>query len=660
MTRYRMSFFPMLVAIPALLSLSAAAQGTDPPPAPSEEQALEERWIQMKLEQGESHASGLRPELGPVILGNPTQAVVALRVGLYYSYTSTGAYSEFASLHHPFVDVSNTVGDAHVLDRASGKQIVAIAPGTIVHVARDGTGYQVSLGGAPFGTFGGPIFFRPTDAANLFRVESIRRSFGGVQVPLYRGALEVARGSATQASRVNLVNLVELEDYVPGVVANESLSSFHVDALKAQAVAARGYAVANVGRYQGLGYPFDLVDSSSSQVYRGFISEHPKAVQAAAETTGLVASYEGRIISALYSSSFGGHSESNEWIFNNPSSQLPGTNVTPYLRGVYDGEGAPPDFTSEAELAAFWTVPQPAIFDDCARVGNRFSRWRIVLTGAQIKARLTPGRYVLLAGDVTGSIAEVRLVTRMGASARAAIARIGLTTGEVEVRGWDNLRNVLGRTAASTPATCAASPIAANFTLDNPSVIEVAKNLEGHGRPGDGVGWRLGTQRRAEPVRIQRQGKGGPGLPADPEGVLHGGGRGRLPARHRPGAGRRTAHAAAVVLRAERAGHPRGAAGGPQGAARAHQSGVRPLLRRGRARGGHGDVGRLALSRARAQRGPVQPGRARGEGDRHRRHRVAARTGEPARERSARRASRRPTPRFRRSSFHTITSSITL
>ena len=479
MTRYRMSFFPMLVAIPALLSPSAAAQGTDPPPAPFEEQALEERWIQMKLEQGESHASGLRPELGPVILGNPTRAVVALRVGLYYSYTSTGAYSEFASLHHPFVDVSNTVGDVHVLDRASGKQIVAIAPDTIVHVAHDGTGYQVSLDGAPLGTFGGPIFFRPTEAANLFRVESIRRSFGGVQVPLYRGALEIASGSATQASRVNLVNVVELEDYVPGVVANESLSSFHLDALKAQAVAARGYAVANVGRYQGLGYPFDIVDSSSSQVYRGFISEHPKAVQAAAETTGLVASYEGRIISALYSSSFGGHSESNEWIFNSPSSQLPGTNVTPYLRGVYDGEGVPPDFTNEEELAAFWTAPQPAIFDDCARVGNRFSRWRIVLTGAQIKARLTPGRYVLLAGDVTGSITEVRLVTRMSASARAAIARIGLTTGEVEVRGWDNLRNVLGRTAVSTPAMCAASPIAANFTLDNPSVIEVAKNLEG-------------------------------------------------------------------------------------------------------------------------------------------------------------------------------------
>jgi len=476
MKRFMISGVALPIAIGALLGIGAAAQ--EPPP-PTEEQQLEEEWIQTKLEHGESHASGMRPELGPVILGNPTQAVVVLRVGLYYSYTSSGAYSEFASLHHPYADISHTAGDVHVLDRATGRQVVAIEPGRIIHLAYDGTGYQVSVDGVPLGAFGGPIFFRPTNAANFFRVESIQRTFGGNKVPLYRGAIEVARGNSTQPNRVNVVNVVELEDYVPGVVVNESLSSFQVAALKAQAVAARGYAVANIGRYGALGYPFDIVDSSSSQVYRGVISEHVKAVQAATETTGLVASYEGRIITALYSSSFGGYSENNEWIFNSPSSQLPGSNVTAYLRGIYDGDGTPPDFSTEAGTAAFWTAPQPSIFDDCVRVGNRFSRWRIVLTGAQIKSRRTTGRYVRIAGNLTGSITDVSFTTRMGASARAAIARIGLTTGEVEVRGWDNLRNVLGRTAVSTPAMCVASNIAANFTLNNPSVIEVAKNPDG-------------------------------------------------------------------------------------------------------------------------------------------------------------------------------------
>lgn len=439
----------------------------------------EEQWIQSKAEQGDSHASGMRPELGPVILGNPTRAVAVLRVGLYYSYTATGAFSEFASLHHPFADISNTAGDVHVLDEATGKQIMAIVPGMIVHVAFDGTGYQVSVDNALLGTFAGPIFFKPTDATNRFRVESIRRTYGTTQVPLYRGAIRIARSTATQPNRVNVVNVIEVEDYVPGVVVNESIASFHIEALKAQAVAARGYAISNIKRYERLGYPFDIVDSSSSQVYRGVISEHVKAVQASAETTGLVAAYDGKIIEALYSSSFGGHSENNEWIYNQPTTQFPGSNPTAYLRGVYDGDGTAPDFTTNEGIAAFWTVSRPDIYDDCVRVGNRFSRWRFVLTGAQIKSRLTAGRYVLISGDITGNITDVELVSRMSGSARIGIARIKLTTGQVEVRGWDNLRNVLGRTAVSTPAMCTATAIAANFTLNNPSYIETTKNLDG-------------------------------------------------------------------------------------------------------------------------------------------------------------------------------------
>jgi SpoIID/LytB domain protein len=445
-----------------------------------DDQQLEEQFIQSHAENGDSHASGMRPELGPVVLGNPTQSVVTLRVGLYYSFTSTGAFSEFSTLHHPFADISNTAGDVHILDRSTGKQILAVSPGMIAHVTyTDGAGYNVSVDGVDLGTFGGPIFFRPTDVTNRFRVESIRRTFGTTQVPMYRGAIEIARGRITQSNRVNVVNVITLEDYVPGVVVNESIASFHIEALKAQAIAARGYAVANIGRFAASGYPFDIVDSSSSQVYRGVISEHVKALQASAETTGLVASYQGKIISALYSSSFGGYSENNEWIFNSPSTVFPGTNAVPYLRGIYDGDGIAPDFSSDAGIDAFWKVSQPNIYDDCARVGNRFSRWRIVLTGAQIKSRLTTGRYVLISGSLSGNITDVQLVTRMDASARYGIARITLTSGVVEVRGWDNLRNVLGRSAVSTPAMCAASNIAANFTLNNPSALEVTHNLDG-------------------------------------------------------------------------------------------------------------------------------------------------------------------------------------
>ena len=474
-----------------LLAVPAVAQSPDQNPSPptttaQSEQELLEEYIRTRMENGQSHASGGRPDLGPVVLGNPTQAVVALRVGLYFSTLSptTGAIvSEFATLHHPYVELTNTDGDVKVIDRSTAKAITVMSAGSRVRVEHDGTGFLVTQDGSVVGTFAGPVFFRPTSTANLFQVESIRRSFGGTKVPRYRGAIEVARGSVTAAQpapRVNLVNIVEVEDYVPGVVANESIASFAIEALKAQAVAARGYAIANVGNYVARGYPFDIVDSSASQVYRGVISEHVNAVRAASETFGLVATYNGQIISALYSSSFGGHSENNEWIFNSPASSLPGTNGLPYLRGIFDGTDPAPDLSNEPGIDAFWrTNPLPQIYDDCLSTGNGFSRWTFVLPAATIKSRLTTGNSVLISGDRSGTIADLEIIQRMAASARAAVVRIMLTSGVVEVRGWDNLRNVLGRTSAAAPRACGTSLIAQNFTLNNPSSLDIARNADG-------------------------------------------------------------------------------------------------------------------------------------------------------------------------------------
>lgn len=453
----------------------------------TEQEELEEEHIRSRMENGDSHASGGRPELGPVVLGNPTAAVALIRVGLNTTtFNANGTVAtEFSSLHHTFVELSNTDGAVKVINRADGKEILEMWPGMRIRVEHDGLGFLVSQDGVLIGSFEGPVLFRPTTLENLFRVEHIRRVFGGTKVPTYRGAMEVGRGSTTKGLpppfRVNLYNIIEVEDYVPGVVANESIASFAIEALKAQAVAARGYAIANVGNYIARGYPFDIVDSSSSQVYRGVISEHVNAVSASSETRGLVASSNGQIISALYSSSFGGHSENNEWIFPSPSSALPGSNAASYLRGIYDGFGSVPDFSGDIGIDAFWRTQQPDTYDSCAQVNNRFSRWAITIPAATIKARL-PGRYVLVSGSsstvLNGSITDVQVITRMAASARIAVARILLTTGAVDVKGWDNLRFVLGRTAFSTPLNCG-SAVSASFTLNNPSSLAIVRNPDG-------------------------------------------------------------------------------------------------------------------------------------------------------------------------------------
>ena len=460
----------LLISIFVLASLSTIAQVPDSPEQSPEDQAIEEEFIRSRAELGESHASGAREDLGPVVLGNPTQARTIIRVGISYSFTPTGTFSEFATRHFPVAEISHTAGTVHLIDVATGNQIIALdIPGTIVRTTRDSAGYHVSIDGVELGTFTGPLHFRPTDAANRFRVENIRRTFGTTQVPSYRGMIELSNSTGTEMNRLHVVNIIEIEDYVPGVVANESIASFHMEALKAQAVAARGYAIANIGRFRA-NFPYDIVDSTTSQVYRGVISEHVRAVQASAETIGNVASYNGRIIEALYSSSMGGHTENNEWIFNSPSSQLPGTNVTPYLRGIYDGDGTPPDTVTLPGITAFWTAnPLPTIFDDCGRVGNRFSRWRVVLTAAQMRARITP------AVPAGVNITNVQVTSRMP-SGRAAVVLITLSNGTTRtIRGWDPLRQFF-RPAVSTPALCGTTSIAANFVLNNPSVLSLTMN----------------------------------------------------------------------------------------------------------------------------------------------------------------------------------------
>jgi stage II sporulation protein D len=135
----------------------------------------------------------------------------------------------------------------------------------------------------------------------------------------YRGRIEVfvnSRGTLTA------VNVVPLEDYLLGVVPNE-LGFPSIEAQKAQAIAARTYAVANIGQFSAQG--FDLLPTVRSQVYRGVSSEAAMSTQAVLQTRGIVATYQGKPINALYTSTCGGRTENSENIFEFNE---------PYLRGV--------------------------------------------------------------------------------------------------------------------------------------------------------------------------------------------------------------------------------------------------------------------------------------------------------------------------------------
>lgn len=138
----------------------------------------------------------------------------------------------------------------------------------------------------------------------------------------YRGRLEVFTNTK---GTLTVVNVVPLEEYVRGVVPNELSPGGwpELEALKAQAVAARTYAVSNLGRFAAQGY--DLTPDTRSQVYGGRSTEHPLTDRAVAETRGRILTYKGAPVNALYTSTCGGRTEDGENIF--------GGSTIAYLRG---------------------------------------------------------------------------------------------------------------------------------------------------------------------------------------------------------------------------------------------------------------------------------------------------------------------------------------
>jgi stage II sporulation protein D len=161
------------------------------------------------------------------------------------------------------------------------------------------------------------------DELGLATVSSaVRGDFLQANATSYRGILEVR---PAENGRLTVVDVVNVEDYLRGVVPNElSPEAFpEIEALKAQAVAARTYALSHLGEYSARG--FDVCATASCQVYRGQSSEHPLTDRAVEETRGIVVTWRGRPIHAYYTSTCGGHTEDGKAIFDDDA---------PYLRGV--------------------------------------------------------------------------------------------------------------------------------------------------------------------------------------------------------------------------------------------------------------------------------------------------------------------------------------
>jgi stage II sporulation protein D len=241
--------------------------------------------------------------------------------------------------------------------------------------------------GAPVKAYPGPMRLQPVSPAGVLSVDGAR----------YRGAIRVLPAGG----RVEVVDVVEIEQYLEGVVPREMPAQWGDTApaaLEAQAIAGRSYAVATLNPKAA----FDLYPDDRSQVYGGVAAEDPRTTRAVQATRGQVLTYGGRVIVAYFFSSSGGRTEDVQNVF-------PKAAPEPYLT----------------------SVPDP--FDR----GSPFHSWRApdrrVVTGAQLGRDLGLG----------GAVSALSVVQR-GASPRVISMRVRTATGsQVDVTGA-RFRRALG------------------------------------------------------------------------------------------------------------------------------------------------------------------------------------------------------------------------
>ncbi len=243
---------------------------------------------------------------------------------------------------------------------------------------------------------GSTVVLRSSAGKPLARCGATLRAAGNagviniVGMGRYRGALETV---VNESGALNIVNALSVDNYVKGVIPNESPPSWPMAELKAQAVASRSFAL-TAGR-EGDGY--DLYSDTRSQVYKGLESEYTTSDEAAEQTAGQVLMYEGNIAETLFSACSGGKTESMENVFGV---------AIPYLVGVPDPyDGACP-----------------------------LHEWTLKFSGPEISAKL--------AGLLNGRLKKV-VITKTGYSPRIVEAKLYGTGGVTTVTG-EQLEVALG------------------------------------------------------------------------------------------------------------------------------------------------------------------------------------------------------------------------
>lgn len=292
----------------------------------------------------------------------------------------------------------------------------------------------------------------------------------------YRGSVLL---TADRGGKIAVINQVDLEDLLKGLVPSEIFAKAHVEALKAQAVTARGEVLAKIG-LKHLADPYLLCTEQHCAVYRGVSGEAP-STNAAVEATRGEASFDAtdRLVDSVYSAVCGGHTENNEVVWGG----VPNAS----LRGRPDVLPSKPTPASPAQLGKFLsTEAQHACRVSSFTQLSKY-RWEKRFTAKDVDEKL--------AQYGVGRVMAMN-VTERGVSGRARLLQISGEEGATTLRGELNIRRTFG--------------------MLNSAMFELKAEKDARGRPtawiftgggwGHGVGMcQTGAIGRAEAGQTYRQ-----------------------------------------------------------------------------------------------------------------------------------------------------------
>ncbi|PZD94233.1 stage II sporulation protein SpoIID [Paenibacillus sambharensis] len=250
----------------------------------------------------------------------------------------------------------------------------------------------------------------------------------------YRGAFEISGFN----KRLAVINELPFEQYLYSVVGGEMPASWPAESLKAQAVAARTYAL-----YQGFGFKIaHVVDSVLSQAYGGIGYEKEQTIAAVDATKGEVMLHKGKLIEALFSSSAGGATADAAEIWGNPVA---------YLTSVPSS-----DEVSEKGLYNWYRVALPDSRTGYIREDLLAPTGSKTLTGLDVMSVKTDGAAVRPIPLVQSSVEPV---TRLNTGTRVAVLEKAVQSNEMSwVRGPFSPEALL-KSMSGKSATAVAGPV---------------------------------------------------------------------------------------------------------------------------------------------------------------------------------------------------------